>query len=166
MADNRHHVDEARSTAGKRILDMMDAVGFDAYAAGWIHDRPTGTWRYLLSTPMLKTKGPIWIYRRLKKVFDHTPLPDGVSPLDIFIIDPDYEMVLFGNSGMGSYVSSVKPPQVQTLILAIAQDIRFDGFSVTDGFASFYRRLAPPDRQRRRNPTRTFDHKVKMLEAA
>ncbi len=166
MADNRHHVDEARTDAGKRILDMTDAVGFDAHAAGWIHDRPTASWRYLLSTPMLKSEGPLWIYSRLMKVFRHTPLPEGVSPLDIFVIDPDFEMALFGPSLMGRYVSPIKNPHLKVAILTLAQDIQFEDFAVTDGFVSFYRRLLPVERHRRHNPARTFDHKVKVLEAA
>ena len=166
MADIQHPIDEARSAAGRRILDMMDSVGFDAYAAAWIHDRPTQTWRYLLSTPMLKTEGPLWVYRHLMKVFKHLPLPEGVSPLDVFVIDPEYEMALFGNQIMGAEVKNSNPKMPPGIYVAINYEIVFESFSVTNGFASFYRRVPEVERHRRKNPSRTFDHKVAMLKAA
>lgn len=165
MAVDRHQVDDVRLAAGRRILEMTDAVGFGAYAAGWVHDRPTDTWRYLLSTPMLKSKGPTWVYERLLRVFKHMPLPEGVSPLDIFVIDPALEMALFGNFLMGGRMHTLDGKLISDSFM-IAQDMRFEGFSVTDGFVSFYRRLATGDRKRQRDPVRTFNHRVDMLEAA
>lgn len=170
MADDRYHIDQSRQEAGKRILDMTDEVGFGAYAAGWIHDIPTSSWRYLMSTPMLKSKGSLWIYRRLLTVFRHTPLPEGVSPLDIFVIDPDLEMALFGSNVFldeaSRVLKGVTNPQLSGIIFAINHDIRIENFAVTDGFVSFYRRLSPKLRKRLRDPIQTFDHRVKMLEAA
>ena len=166
MADNRHFVDDARTAAGRQILAMMDEVGFDAYAAGWIHDGPTNTWRYILSTPMLKSKGPIWIYDHLLRMFRFRPLPDGVSPLDVFVIDPDYELALFGDLAVGSQYVSQNNPMHHIDVVAFSQDMVFPGFAVTDGFVVFYRKLAQSDRNRRRDPVRTFDHKIRQLEAA
>jgi hypothetical protein len=55
---------------------------------------------------------------------------------------------------------------LETLILMATQDVRIEGFSITDGFAAFYRRLPDADRQKRRSPANQFDRKVRQLEAA
>jgi hypothetical protein len=166
MADQRHLVPEPRNSAGREILEVTDKFGFDAYAAGWVHDRPTETWRYLLVTPMLKTKGPSWVYERLLKLFRHHPLPAGISPLDVFVIDPAMEISLFGTPMVTATVRSLDPTQPNGLNVMIAHEMRFDGFSVTDGFVSFYRRLRLEDRRRHRDPVTTFDHRVRHLQAA
>jgi hypothetical protein len=138
----------------------MDEIGFDALAAAWIHDRQTGKWCYLLSTPMILTKGPIWIYERLARVFRHRPLPPGVSPLDITVIDPALELALFGSPAIAV---SGTPPGVR---IVVTIEISIEHIGVTDGFAAFFRRVPLPLRAKKKHPSRTFDHKVKRLEAA
>ena len=170
MADDRYQIEESRSEAGRQILSMTDSVGFGAFAAGWIHDIPTGSWRYLLSTPMLKSEGPLWVYKRLNIVFKHIPLPEGISPLDIFVIDPELEFSLFG-AGVWieetpARLQGLLDPSISGIVLMINVDVKIDGFAVTDGFASFYRRISPASRKKKTSPVRKFDHKVKMLEAA
>jgi hypothetical protein len=159
-------IPEPRNSAGRDILDLTDKFGFDAYAAGWVHDRPTHAWKYLLVTPMLKTKGPTWVYERLMKLFRHHPLPDGISPLDIFVIDPAMEIGLFGPPMISADVRSVAAGVTSSLNVIIGHEMRFDGFSVTDGFVGFYRRLPLPARKKHRDPVVNFDHRVKHLIAA
>lgn len=166
MADQGHLVPEPWNSAGREVLDLTDKFGFDAYAAGWVHDRPTQAWKYLLVTPMLKTKGPTWVYERLLKLFRHHPLPAPISPLDVFVIDPAMELSLWGPPRITASVRSIGPAQPNGLNIMIAHEMRFDGFSVTDGFVSFYRRLRLEERRRHRDPVTTFDHRVRHLQAA
>lgn len=162
MADPDDTIDEARREAGRAILKLTDDVGFDAYAAGWLHDRTTDVWRYLLVTPMLKTQGPRWIYDRLLRVFQHCPLPEGVSPVDIFVLDPEVETAVFG------------PPLVEMderdlpagITATLSQDVSLGGFLVRDGSVTLFRRVPIQLRKSTRNPARRFDMRVRQLEAA
>ncbi len=81
------------------------------------------------------------------------PLPDGVSPSDVFVISPEYEMILFGNPNGVEIVTFSKP-------------LSFAGFTVSDGFVVFLRRLPVEERIRNRHPGRSFARKICRLEAA
>ena len=81
------------------------------------------------------------------------PLPDGVSPADVFVIHPDYEMILFGDVD-------------RTDIVTFSRDLFFPDFTVSGGFVVFLRRLAIAERSKERNPGRTFARKICRLEAA
>lgn len=153
-------LDQERLSAGQEILRLTDQVGFGAYAAAWAYDRTTGRWRYVLSTPMLKSQGPRWVYDRLLKVFTRLPLPEGITPLDIFVIDPAVEAVVLGDPDVLS-VGGI--PAGLGLVISV-KDADLGPFVIGFGFVSFLRRL--PTAERSRNPARTFDRKVHQLLAA
>jgi hypothetical protein len=163
----RHELDAERKAAGLDILRLTDEFGFDAFSAAWLHDRPSQLWRYLLVTPLLDTKGPIWVHARLLRVFKRCPLPAGITPLDIFVVDPATEDAVFGDRII-QFDPRLRASDgsVETLVLMATQDIRIEGFSITDGFAAFYRRLPDADRKARRDSSRLFDRRVRQLEAA
>jgi hypothetical protein len=46
------------------------------------------------------------------------------------------------------------------------QGVTIEDCQIGDGFVVFYRRLPPEMRDRRRNPARRFDMRVRQLEAA
>ena len=155
-------VDPVRRVAGKAILDLTDQFGFEAFAAAWLHDRTTGTWKYLLVTPMLKSKGPHWVYDRLIKLFRHYPLPDGISPLDVHVIDPAMEVAAFGPPLM-----ALDDRDAPTgLVMFLATDTLIGDLFVDEGFAAFYRRLPASSRTRRGDIARRFDHRVRQLDLA
>ena len=154
-------IDPARLDAGRAILDLTDAHGFDAFAAGWIHDRATGAWRYVLVTPMLRSRGPRWVYERLMRLFRHRPLPEGISPLDIVVLDPGMEEAAFGPP-LVALDERALPPGVGIQLVA---DIAVGGFLVGEGFVAFYRRLPLSHRGRRRDPATRFDAEVRRLAA-
>ena len=154
-------IDQDRELAGRTILDLTDAFGFDAYAAGWVHDRGTGSWRYLLVTPMLRSRGPRWVYERLMRLFQHQPLPAGVSPLDIMVLDPEMEEAAFGPP-LVEYDDRGRPAGLGILLVA---DIVVDHFLVGDGFVAFYRRVPTALRRQHRDPAATFDARVQRIAA-
>jgi len=162
MADVAVNIDEARQAAGREILALTDRVGFDAYAAGWLYDRPTDTWRYVLVTPMLSTKGPAWVYERLMRLFRSNPLPPGVSLLDIHVIDPEMETALFGPPAL-AFDDREPVPGINVML---SQHLQFDNFLIEDGFVAFHRRLPDQLRQGRRDPGPRFNQRVSELQAA
>jgi hypothetical protein len=162
MADVAMNVDEARQEAGREILALTDRFGFDAYAAGWLHNQPTDAWRYFLVTPMLRSRGPAWVYDRLMRLFRHYPLPAGLSPLDIHVIDPEMETALFGPPVL-AYDERAGAPGVSVLL---SHDLRFENFVIEDGFVAFHRRLPDELRRHRRDPGAQFNRRIGELQAA
>ncbi len=162
MAEPSEVIDEQRQAAGQAILELTDRFGFDAFAAGWLYDRPSGHWRYLLVTPMLRTRGPAWVYERLLRLFSHNPLPAGLSPLDVYVIDPDMEAAAFGPPWL-AYDGRKAP---QGLILLLAHDVRIQDFLIEDGFVAFYRRLPTDLRERKGDPSPRFSARIRQLDKA
>lgn len=161
MAEQIVEIDAARQAAGREILDLTDRFGFDAFAAGWLYDRSTRVWRYLLVTPMLKTHGPNWIYDRLLRMFRHHPLPAGVTPLDIYVIDPEMEIAAFGPP----FVAMDERQAPPGLTVLMTGNVQINEFLIDDGFVVFYRRL-PQNLRVGRSPARQFDLKVRQLDKA
>jgi hypothetical protein len=161
MAEQTVKIDPTRKAAGRDILSLTDRFGFDAFAAGWLYDQSTRRWRYLLVTPMLETHGPKWIYDRLLRMFRHNPLPAGVTPLDIYVIDPEMEIAAFGPPLAGT--DEREAPAGVTMLLT--HNVRINDFLIEDGFVGFYRRL-PQTQRTRRSPARQFDLKVRQLDKA
>jgi hypothetical protein len=161
MADSSQTevIDQARLDAGQAILDLTDRGGFDARAAGWLRDQSTGTWRYLLVTPMLTTNGPKWVYERLVRLFRKFGLPPGISPLDIYVIDEAMEMAAFGALLVADEHENSAPR------IHMTQPVHLEGFMVADGHFVFLRRLSEATRKRRGNPAKTFDETVQRLAA-
>lgn len=85
QADSDVSLDPARHATAREIVNLVNRSGVSVQSAGWLHDRATGTWRFVLVTPMLRTHGPAWIYDRMLR----HPLPAGVTPSDIYVIDPE-----------------------------------------------------------------------------
>lgn len=164
MAGYDGEIDDLRQAAGLEILDLTDRFGFDAFAAGWLHDRQSGAWRYLLVTPMLRTRGPAWVYNRLLRLFRHRPLPDGVSPLDVHVIDQDMEFAAFGRPTVAMDERDGNLPAGINVLFA--QDLRIGDFMIDDGFVAFHRRLPIPLRTRKADPARQFDTRVRQLDQA
>jgi len=154
-------IDETKQAAGQAILELTDRFGFDALAAGWLYDRPTDTWRYLLVTQMLRSEGPRWIYDRLLRIFQRYHLPDGVSPLDIFVIDEATEMAAFGKP----LFAVDQDRTIPGMRMFVTQPITVNEFVVTDGFVAFLRRVPVELRKNHRNPARRFDKTIQKLAA-
>ena len=158
--DNAYpEIDDVRLKSGRELLALTDAIGFGAYAAAWVYDRSTSVWRYVLSTPMLQSHGPAWVYERLLKVFNKIELPEGICPLDIFVIDPRVEVGVLGEPD----ILAVGPTPAGMETVITLRDADLGSFSVGYGLVVFLRRL--PTRDRKRDPSRTFDRRVRDLAA-
>lgn len=159
MANDEAEMTEARAAAGRAILALTDRAGFGAYAAAWVHDAETDRWIYILVTPMLKSRGPRWIYDRLLRLFHRYPLPDGVTPLDIYAIDPVVESAAFGpvEQGIGFEDRSLSPGAP----LHFSVSLHTDNLLVPRGTAFFFRRV--PEHSRRPDPARRFEAGLRQL---
>ena len=88
MADAAITLDDTRRESGSVLLKLTDEVGFGALGAAWVYDRDADRWWFLLVTPMVDTKGPLWIYQRFLRIFQKWQLPEGITPLDIRMASP------------------------------------------------------------------------------
>lgn len=158
MAARAPEVTEERAESGAAVLALTDRVGFDAYAAAWLYDEETETWRFVLSSPMLGERGPEWVYARLLRAFHRLELPASVSPLDIFVIDPSVEVAMFGEPDR----LPVGPPLPGMRFEVGVPLHEAGGFGA--GYAYFFRRL--PSEERGRDPSRIFDREVRRLPEA
>lgn len=87
-------LDEKRRANGAALLQMLDDVEFGALGAAWVYSEEADYWRYLIVTPMVDSKGPEWIHRRLLQMFAKLRLPDGITPLDIIVASPYEHAIL------------------------------------------------------------------------
>jgi len=165
VADTNYPLTQRRLQAGVQIMKMTDDVGFDAYSVVWLYDRSDATWRLVMSTPMLNAKGSLWVYKRLLRVFRNCPLPEGVTPLDIVVIDLQLEFELYGDGYPGDVLDLLSPEQAEQT-MTISRRMRIGQFDIDNGEAFFLRRLDPRKRKRRRRSEDLFDRQVSMLKAA
>lgn len=159
MDTRPQELDPTRLKAGAELLRLTDSVGFDARSAAWILDRETGVWRYVLSSPMVAARGPDWVYARLLRAFERLPFPEGMSPLDVFVIEPAVEEAVLG--GQDALGAAGTLPGVEATAAIRSADL--GPFSVGLGLAFFYRRC--PHGERGRDPSRIFDLRVRKLAA-
>ncbi|MGF7210103.1 hypothetical protein GGE65_004706 [Skermanella aerolata] len=85
-------IDSERAAAGREILKLADELGLGAQAAFWLYNEDAKKWQYHLITPLVDEKGPRWVYARLLKVFAKVRLPPGITPLDIFVMGPAWNV--------------------------------------------------------------------------
>ena len=96
--------------------------------------------------------------------FRHHPLPEGISPLDIYVIDPDMEIAAFGVPMVAMDERDTQWPAGLTML--ITHEVRISDFLIGDGFVAFHRRLPMQLRTRRSDPARKFDSRVRQLDRA
>jgi hypothetical protein len=77
-----------RLQSGAALLALTDRVDFGAVGAAWMFAMEEQRWKFMLFTPMVDSRGPLWIYQRLLQVFSKLDLPEGITPLDIIVGSP------------------------------------------------------------------------------
>lgn len=151
MAADSNKLSDQRRVSGAALLKLTDDVGFGALGAGWLLDDNAQTWRYLLVSPMIDSKGPRWVYERLLQVFRKTKLPEGITPLDIVIVSPrqigfrNFPIRHSGDDGVMHLT-----------------DMTVDGLHI--GYMALYRML--PMKNDAGERAKTFESRVRELVAA
>ncbi|WP_353861255.1 hypothetical protein [Azospirillum formosense] len=158
MDHQRLKLDNIREKAGRTVLELTDGLGFDTQAAGWIYmdDSAEGEreWRLYLITPMIDEKGPVWIYERLLKVFRKVGLPEGITPLDIYIAGP--------KDGLFLALQKFLHPEGDGLLEVSDSSFEDHEFSFSVKYIAFYRIKTKPIKAK----PALFAKKVEQLLAA
>lgn len=94
MATTEIAINSDRHISVQSLLNLVDKAGFEAVGAGWILERHSKRWFFLLVSPMIDTEGPKWVYQRLLKAFRKLHLPAGITPLDIVVSSPNEQSML------------------------------------------------------------------------
>ena len=144
-------VGQQRDAAGARILSLADELALGVQGCFWLLWEEGQRWQFHMVTPLVEDKGPRWIYDRLLKVFAKVPLPQEITPLDIFVMSPEAplfrEFLNFMSTGEGN------------ANIEITKALRTDRLKVR---AARIYRLRPSVRA----TPQKFDMKVRQLLAA
>jgi hypothetical protein len=76
--------------AGWKLLEKMDAANLNISVAYWRFIEEDEAWRLILATPLVGTKGPLFIGREIQMLLSEMPEQerDGLSLRDIAIVNP------------------------------------------------------------------------------
>ena len=141
-----------RKKAGGEIVKLTDHAGFQASGAAWVWNADSNHWHFLLISHMIDSKGPLWVYQRLMRIFSKFHLPPLITPLDILIKSPrqvDYRDFLIRVNNDGDEISEITDLSVN--------DLGID-------YMAIYRMLPLP--KNAGEQTRKFDSRVNELMAA
>ena len=82
---NREMID-----AGEALIQRLDANKKDIAAAIWMYYAEPKDWRLMLTTPIVKTKGPLSAYKMVQSVLHRYPDEFPLLDLqDITVVAPD-----------------------------------------------------------------------------
>ena len=59
---------------GAALLKSLDDAGIPIHAAYWIFDPEARDWKYILSSPLVTSEGPLKMYRRLQTYLANSDL--------------------------------------------------------------------------------------------
>ncbi|MGI8603014.1 MAG: hypothetical protein ACR2OZ_08440 [Verrucomicrobiales bacterium] len=78
--------------AGRDLTLALDEAGGKVNAALWLFLSDQNSWRLILASPEVKTRGPRAVYKKVQRVLSRCPC-DGLEVQDISVIDPDDPLV-------------------------------------------------------------------------
>jgi hypothetical protein len=72
--------------AGGHLLVALDDAGLRAQGAAWLFDHGLGDWRFVVATPLVDSKGRLWVYKQLVKLTGKLNLSEEMTITDIQLI--------------------------------------------------------------------------------
>lgn len=69
---------EDEIAAGERLIDALDAAGFDVRAAFWMRLPESGDWRLFVASPTVERHGHLAAYQELVRIARESRIPTGV----------------------------------------------------------------------------------------
>lgn len=91
-------------SAGADLTRLLDEAEFPFSASLWFFT-PDGTWRFVIASSEVRTRGPRWAYRQVQSVLSRIPNPHSKIPLkDITILDSD-DLFIKSPNAAGVYYS-------------------------------------------------------------
>jgi hypothetical protein len=74
--------------AGAELTARLDTAGFLVSASLWLFMAETDTWRFVIGSPEVRTKGPRRAYKQVQSVISQMPVEQVKIPLkEIMVID-------------------------------------------------------------------------------
>jgi len=74
--------------AGAELTRRLDEARFIVSASLWFLAPQSGGWRFVISSPEVRTRGPRWAYKQVQSVISRIPDAHSRIPLkDITVID-------------------------------------------------------------------------------
>src|SRR5882762_1542759 len=81
---------EEMIAAGADLTRRLDSAGFAVAASLWLYVPETNSWRFVIGSPEVRTRGPRWAYRQIQSVLSKMPPEQAKVPLkDITVLDSD-----------------------------------------------------------------------------
>jgi hypothetical protein len=79
--------------AGADLTRLLDEAKFPFSASLWFFT-PEDTWRFVIASSEVRTRGPRWAYRQVQSVLSRIPNPQSKIPLkDITVLDSDDPLI-------------------------------------------------------------------------
>ena len=76
--------------AGKDLAAELDESDLNATALMWLFDPEVGTWRFVVSSPDVKTRGPRWVYKKIQSALMKRPdIRDNIQLSDTSAVAED-----------------------------------------------------------------------------
>lgn len=80
-------------SAGADLTRLLDEAGFHFAASLWFL-MPNDTWRFIISSSEVRTRGPRWAYKQVQSVLSRIPNSQSKIPLkDITVLDSDDPLI-------------------------------------------------------------------------
>jgi hypothetical protein len=74
--------------AGAELTRRLDTAGFEVSASLWVFMAETNTWRFVIGSPDVRTRGPRRAYRQVQSVISRMPVEQlRISLKDIMVVD-------------------------------------------------------------------------------
>jgi len=78
---------------GAALLRKLDAAGIKTTAALWIYLETSDTWRFLVASPDVQSKGPKQIYERIQRAVGSDTDMEEIRLQDISVVPPDEPLI-------------------------------------------------------------------------
>jgi hypothetical protein len=87
--------------AGEELMRELDKLHLDIDAALWLYDPENNSWRFIVATPEVKTKGPKKVYKQVQSVISKVVgSGDDFSLKDVTVHDSKDSFIQLLRSGL------------------------------------------------------------------
>ena len=78
---------------GVALLRTLDLQGLNITAALWFYLEPSDTWRFIIASPEVQSKGPKHVYELVQKALGGDANASRISLRDISVVPPDDPLI-------------------------------------------------------------------------
>ncbi|RPI17575.1 MAG: hypothetical protein EHM58_08890 [Ignavibacteriae bacterium] len=83
---------ENKITAGQELLDGLKKEDIKIHDALWIYDNDDGYWKFIVTSPMVKTDGPLKLYKILDKIIRNKKINQLIYD-SVTVMEPDNKTI-------------------------------------------------------------------------